>query len=326
MKKRYAIGIDIGGTKIEMGLVDMHGLVSEKIRIPSNVTGGYHAMEKDIISSIETLKKTTNGRVFGIGAGIPGQVNTRDGSILLAPNLQWENIPFKTNIEQKTRLPIVLTNDVRAATWGEWLNGAGQGCHDLACVFVGTGIGGGIVNADRMIEGFSNCAGEIGHTIIQRHGPLCTCGNHGCFEALASGWAITKRTKEIIQDNHQKGNIILALADGKIQAINTKLIVQAYHQGDALAQEIFQDVFDALIIGCVGLVNTVNPEKLILGGGVVFGLPEIVERVREGIKKYSVRAATSSVEVIQAKFTQDAGTIGAGTLAWNTFTKTFTPP
>lgn len=314
----YAIGVDLGGTKIEMALVDRKGQASGNIKIPTNVEGGYKAIENDIVHIVEDLTKLAHGKVFGIGIGVPGQIDAEDGMVRFAPNLRWENVPLQHNLVNRTKLPIAITNDVRAATWGEWLHGAGKGSSDIVCLFVGTGIGSGIVSAGQMLHGFTNSAGELGHTIIQMDGPLCTCGSRGCLEALASGWAIAKKAQQLIKENHDAGKNLLERADGKLANVTTKIVVEAYHEGDLLADELIVSVFHALTVGCINIANAFNPERLILGGGVLSGLPECIAHVTDGIKKYALKSASAEIKVLPAKLTKDAGAIGAGTLAWNT--------
>lgn len=317
MANFYAIGIDLGGTKIEIALVDKQGQASSILKIPTNVIGGPKSIENDIVNKVEELTKLAHGKVFGIGIGVPGQVHPEDGRVLFAPNLGWNNVPIQQDLTQRTKLPVVITNDVRAATWGEWLHGAGKGSQDLVCLFVGTGIGGGIVLSGQMLQGYNNSAGELGHMIIQMDGPACTCGSKGCLEALGSGWAIAKKAQKLIKENHEAGKKLLERAFGKIEDVTTKLVVEAYKDKDLLAEELIVGMFHALTIGCINIANVLNPERIILGGGVLTDLPEVFEHVQDGIQKYALKSASLNLKVIPAKLTRNAGVIGAGTLAWS---------
>ena len=316
MKDSYTIGIDLGGTKIKVGLVNTHGQAFNTITIPTPVKGGPEAIENDIVKITEDLKKKAQDKVRGIGIGVPGQIRAKDGLVLFAPNLGWQNIPLQQRLAERTKLPVAITNDVRAATWGEWLHGAGQGSTDIVCLFVGTGIGSGIVSGGQMLHGFTNSAGELGHTIIQMNGPLCTCGSRGCWEALASGWAIAKKAQQLIQEHPEAGKDLLESAQGKIENITTKMVIEAYHRGDLLSDELIVGMLHALTVGCINIANAFNPERLILGGGVLSNLPEATDHIQEGIKKYALKSASSEIKVLRAKLVKDAGVIGAGTLAW----------
>ncbi|MBS4165862.1 Glucokinase [Neochlamydia sp. AcF65] len=317
MAKKYAIGMDIGGTKIEIGLVDRYGTIHQKKRISTHASRQQEVIEQEIIQTIQEFHNLGKSFICGIGIGVPGQVSAKDGSIVFAPNLNWHNISLKKKIEEVTSLPVTITNDGRAATWGEWLNGAGKGSNNIVCVFVGTGIGGGIVNEGKVMPGYTNCAGELGHMIIQMNGPPCTCGSHGCFEAMASGWAIAKKAKELVYKNPSQGKALLDLTAGDISTISAKLVIQAYKEGNILAGKILNEVMEALTIGCSNMINVFNPERLILGGGIIQGLPEAVDYIKKRVKNYSLKAATSTLEILPATFTEDAGTIGAGALAWH---------
>jgi glucokinase len=186
-------------------------------------------------------------------------------------------VSIQDRLTQTIGLPKVITNDVRAITWGEWLHGAGMGVNDLVCLFIGTGIGGGVVCGGRVLTGASNTAGELGHMTVDLHGPPCTCGNRGCLEALAGGWAIARRALQAINDNPAAGKALLKAA-GLNQPIwpkdvNAKVVTDAARAGDPLAHLLVDEITQALIAGAVGLVNASNPSCLILGGGVLEGLP-----------------------------------------------------
>lgn len=321
MFEEYAIGIDLGGTKIEMALISHEGKALHSTKIPTNTAGGYKAIEDDICKIVADLKIAAKNRVFGIGIGAPGQINAKEGSVLFAPNLKWNNVPIRHNLESRLNLPVIITNDVRAATWGEWLHGAGKDCQDLVCLFVGTGIGSGIVSGGKMLQGFNNSAGELGHTIIQMDGPLCTCGSRGCLEAFASGWALAKKAKELILKNPMSGQKLLKKANGSVEDITTKMVVEAYLEQDSIATEIIQTMTEALTVGCINIANSLNPEKIILGGGVMTNLKDVIEPINQGIKKYALKSASANLQILPAKLTKDAGSIGAGTLAWKEFKK-----
>lgn len=318
MTHSYAIGIDLGGTKIAMALIDKAGQVSENLVMPTQVIKGYQSIEDDIFNAIQVLQKKAMGPVFGIGIGVPGQIDFLTGAVRFAPNLHWENVPLLENLKKRCHLPVAITNDVRAATWGEWLHGAGKNSKNIACLFVGTGIGSGIVMNGQMLNGFTNSAGEWGHTVTLMNGPLCTCGNHGCLEALASGWAITKRAKQRILENPRLGKRILEKAAGDLSEVTTKMVIEAFHENDLLAKELISYALDALTMGCISLINAINPERLVLGGGVLTGLPEAPSIIKQGIRKYALKAASAGIEILPAQLTHDAGTVGAGTLAWKT--------
>lgn len=252
--------------------------------------------------------------------GVAGQIEAGSGMVHFAPNLDWHEVPFQAQLSSACKLPVIITNDVRAVTWGEWLFGAGRGCNDLICVFVGTGIGGGIVVNGKILNGCSNTAGEIGHLTVDLHGPRCTCGNYGCMEALAGGWGIARQARQAVSDNPAAGAKLLQLAGGEQDEITARMVADAHKRGDALAGNLLQEAGEALIAGMVSLVNAFNPCRLILGGGVITGLPELIDRVRRGVRHQALAAATSKLEVHTARLGDDAGVIGAAALALQSLT------
>lgn len=316
-----AIGVDLGGTKIALALVDESGQIAKSSRVPTDVEGGASAVIEQIRKAAGKLAKASDSAVVGIGVGVAGQIDAETGLVHFAPNLDWHNVPLQSELSSALKLPVVITNDVRAITWGEWLFGAGKGCNDLICAFVGTGIGGGVVINGKVVSGCSNTAGEIGHITVDLHGPQCTCGNHGCMEALAGGWGIARQARAAVSADPKAGAKLLQMADGKLEGISAKIVSLAYKEGDTLAKKLMNQAEDALIAGMTSLVNAFNPCRLILGGGVIDGLPELVERVDHGVRQRALAAATSSLQVLTAKLGDDAGVIGAAALAMRSFKK-----
>lgn len=316
---RHAIGVDLGGTKIGLGIVDSTGKILNYRKIKTHVQEGPKAVEDQILSEIQSLQKESGLLFEGVGIGIAGQIHPQTGEVIFAPNLNWKHIPLKKNLKKALHLPVFAINDVRAITWGEWLYGAGQGCQDILCIFIGTGIGGGVVSGGHFLTGCSHTLGEIGHTTVNFNGPLCTCGNHGCLEAYAGGWGITARAKEMILSEEQQSmkDPLLALVGGNVDHLTSKEIVKAYHQKDPLANRVIVQATQAFIAGCISLIHAFNPCRLILGGGLLDGYPELVELVDQGIKKYGLKAATQPLTVVRAKLGAEAGVIGSAAVVFN---------
>lgn len=313
--QRFGIGVDLGGTKIGMALVSTSGEVLELTRMATDVHGGAEGVTRQIVGGVRELCRRAPMEPVGVGIGVAGQIEPGTGLVRFAPNLDWHDVPLKADLQTAVGMTVAVTNDVRAATWGEWLYGAGRGCEDMICMFVGTGIGGGIVTGGRILTGCSNTAGEIGHITINMNGPACTCGNRGCMEAIAGGWAIAQRTKEAISGHPRQGERLLALASGKREAITTRIVAEAALEGDLLATQIINEAAEALIAGAASLVNAFNPCRLILGGGVMEGLPHLVPQVEEGILRRALAAATEEFQVVPSALGNNAGAIGAAAYA-----------
>jgi glucokinase len=317
--KAYTIGVDLGGTKTELALVNGSGTILKKIRLATAAQEGPDAVTEKISGAVRDLLQDSGRHAVGLGVGVAGQIGSSGETIRFAPNLGWHEIPLQATLQRELGLPVVLLNDVRAATWAEWLFGAGRECADLLCLFVGTGIGGGVVSGGRMLAGSSNSSGELGHMTVDMHGPLCHCGNRGCLEAIAGGWAIARRARDAVADDPQAGASLLSMANNQADNLTAELVAQGAHAGDPLAGQIVTETAEALIAGAVGLINAFNPARLILGGGVIEGLPELIQHIDQGIRVKALRAASENLQVLPAELHNDAGVIGAAALAMRRF-------
>lgn len=319
LKSRLAIGVDLGGTKIDIGLVDETGVVHHHTRLETLVAQGPKAIEQRILDAIKQMQEKAKLPLLGIGIGVAGQIDSNTGDVVFAPNLKWQNVPLRTNMEAALGLPVRIINDARALTMGEWQYGAGKGFQDIVCIFIGTGIGGGVVSHGTLLCGCSNTFGEVGHMTIDFNGPPCTCGKKGCLEAFCGGWGIAARAKEAI-DKDGKGTAskkLLELVDNQVDKITANDVVRAFRQNDPLAKQIIDQMSRALISGCASLVNILNPCRLIIGGGFAEGMPEIIEVIDKGVKKESLKAATRSLEVVSAKLGKELGVLGSAAIIFS---------
>lgn len=313
-QKKWGLGVDLGGTKIEMAAVNSDGEIVERLRTPTDAQGGHEAIEKQIAAGVKELRGKMEGNPAGVGVGVAGQIDSKSGVVHFAPNLTgWKEIPLKDNLTKLIGLPIAILNDVRAATWGEWKHGAGRGCDDFVCIFLGTGVGGGVVTHGEVLEGSSNSAGEIGHLTIDLYGPSCTCGNRGCFEAIAGGWAIARSAKEAVFSSREAGIPLLQAVQGDEEALTAKIVIEMADKGDPLAKEIIDKVFEAIVAGSVGIINVLNPKRLIFGGGLADGLSVVAEVVNTAVRGKALKVATENLEVVSATLGNEAGVIGAAT-------------
>ncbi len=311
--KQYTIGVDLGGTKIRIALIDEDGKVHQSIRIPTNTKSGAKGIIADISNCVKKdLKKSK--KALALGIGVAGQISTKKGIVTFAPNLGWEKVHLQSELEKALELPVIVTNDVRAATYGEWYYGAGKGYDDIVCLFVGTGIGGGVVSGGRMLEGSTNEAGELGHTTIVVDGRKCHCHNLGCLEAYAGGWAIAERTRERVEKDPRAGKTLLALA-GDVEKITADTIEQAYIKKDKLSISIINETGHYLASGIVGIVNAFNPEVFIFGGGIMNGFKKLKDTVEEEISLRALPSASKKVKFVFDKLGHNAGAVGAAVLA-----------
>lgn len=313
MGKPLVLGVDLGGTKVNVGLVDADGhlLFSHKSLI--HVSKEPEKVIADIVAGVDVCLTKTGQKVEALGVGVAAQLDFA-GVVVASPNLGWRNFPLKKRLEEQFGLPVFMTNDVRAATWGEWRYGAGQGVDDLAVLFVGTGIGGGVVTGGKVLSGCSNCGGELGHMTVVCGGRKCRCPNSGCLEAYAGGWAIAERARESITANPETGHRLVSLA-GNVENVTAATVERAYHEGDLLATRLVEETGQYLAAGVVSIVNTFNPCMVVLGGGVVEGIPELIQIVRDVVPTMALEAAVGNFRVVKAELGGDAAVIGAAALA-----------
>jgi glucokinase len=311
------LGVDIGGTKINTALVDSSGnIVSSYYRLvkPSKDPGEAIA---DIIDSVNICLREAGKTASALGVGVAGQIDKEKGIVRRSPNLpDWFDVPLGPALETALKIPIFINNDVRVITWGEWQHGAGKGVNDLVCLFVGTGVGGGIVSHGQLIEGCQNTAGELGHMTIIAGGRKCHCPNEGCLEAYVGGWGIAARAQDAAEANPNAGKNMIALA-GNIASITSITVSLAFQAGDPLAQRLVKDTSRYLAAGIVSIVNAFNPCLIILGGSVINGLPDLVSLAEKRVVTQALPTPVEGLRITTASLGNKAGVIGAAALARN---------
>jgi glucokinase len=306
------LGVDIGGTKLNVGLVDADGnLLSSHKSIHASKEP--ETVLSDISASVEVCLSKTGKEAKALGVGVAGQVDLR-GTVRGSPNLGWRNVRLKNELERKFGLPVVVTNDVNAATWGEWRYGSGKGVDDLVVLFVGTGVGGGVITGGKLLTGCANSGGELGHITIVSDGRKCHCPNKGCLEAYVGGWAIAERAQETIRTLSNEGRRLLALA-GNIRQVTAATVSQAYREDDLLARLIVEETGRYLAAGVISIVNAFNPCVLALGGGVIEGIPELIHIVKNIVPSKALEASIEELKIVKTALGDDAAVIGAAALA-----------
>ncbi|MDY6966559.1 MAG: ROK family protein [Halobacteriota archaeon] len=307
------IGIDLGGTKVATALVDGDGKILFSSRYPTNSGEGPERIVKDLIKVVERSQDEVGTIAEAIGVGVAGQVD-KAGVVRSAPSLPFRNEPLQDRIEDELGIPTVVTNDVRVATYGEWKYGSGRGVEDLVVIFVGTGIGGGVVSGGRLLQGCTNTFGEIGHIPLVANGRKCRCKSRGCIEAYAGGWAIAERARDAVSENHLEGGTIIELAGG-VEEVTSATVGDAYDRGDDLAGVIVVETGIYLGLGVVGIVNAFNPCCIVLGGGVIEGIPDIIGIVEKIVRENALTPNSEEVKFVKASLGDRAGVIGAAVMA-----------
>lgn len=311
----FTLGVDLGGTKINTALVDSAGnVVSSHYRL-INPDRKPDITIQEIIDSVHICINESGKQPSALGLGVAGQIDKENGIVRQSPNLpSWLNVPIGAILRDSLRIPVVVNNDVRIITIGEWKHGSGKGIDDLVCLFVGTGVGGGIVSKGRLLEGFNNTAGELGHITIVAAGRKCTCPGEGCLESYVGGWAIAQRAQEAVQANPALGRTLISLA-GSVPAISAITVSQAYSAGDPLAHRLIKDTSKFLAAGLVTIVNALNPRMIILGGGVIQGIPDLVTQTEARVRALALQTAVQSLQITLGSLGNRAGVIGGAAMA-----------
>ncbi|DAA95308.1 TPA: hypothetical protein CPT80_08330 [Candidatus Gastranaerophilales bacterium HUM_9] len=308
------IGIDVGGTNVKIALVNEKGGIVYSNSIPTRAEMGYEYTVNSMKEAIKELLKETNTSakdVEGMGFGFPGQIDCKKGIVRLAPNIPgWVDVPIAEIMEKEFGIPTRVDNDVRCAALGELNFGAGKGCENLVCITVGTGIGSGLIINGKLVRGASNAAGEIGHIKLDMTGgPLCGCGDRGCLEAFASGPSIVAMAEEYIKGGKSTKYRELANPD-----ITPYVVSVAAQQGDPVAKRIFTIIGEYIGVGLASVVNLLNPEKIIIGGGVAAAGDILMTPIKETLVKRAMPISGGAVEVVPAQLGNTAGVIGASLL------------
>ena len=306
------IGIDIGGTKVLGGVVDASGKIIESARRVTPAAGG-----KELIATIVELIKELNSKheIAGIGICVAALISADQGTIVGAPNIaNLSELNFVAEIKKVFDLPVIAENDANAAMWAEYKFGSAKGFNPVMFFIIGTGMGGGLVIDGKLFRGANGIGAEFGHMIVQPKGILCGCGAHGCIEQYASGSALMRYAKDAITADPIAGKALLDAAGG-INNLTGEILTEAAKNGDQLAISAFNKQADWLGSACASYTLLLDPQAIVVGGGVVQAGELFLAPVRAAMEKYMPFAGTHLLpKVIAAKFGNDAGVIGAADL------------
>jgi len=314
------VGVDLGGTKILAAVVTADGKILGQAKRKTKPETGTESVIERIVKTVDEAlagAKTSRGEVRAVGIGAPGPIDPDTGTVLMAPNLNgWENVPLAKTLSEQLGMPVFLDNDVNVGTLGEFVYGAGRGAKDVIGVFVGTGIGGGLIIGGQLRSGARHAAGEIGHMIVLAEGPYCGCGNRGCIEALASRTAIVNSLRMAMQSG-RKTTLTEALAGGGVERLSSGVLAQAWKSNDTLTVEVLTRVQYYLGLHLASLVNFLDPELIVLGGGVIEALGEdFLQPIRRvAYQHFTQRRDASQVKIVLSQLGDNAGILGAAVAA-----------
>jgi glucokinase len=307
------IGVDIGGTKIAVGVVDEDGTLLARVRRETPATDA-DLIEDQVAELVAEMR--TEHQVDAVGVAAAGFIDSANGVVLFAPNLAWRDEPIMSDLQRRIGLPVRLENDANAATWGEFRFGAARDVDDMVMLTVGTGLGGGIVADGRLLRGAHGIGGELGHVRVVPDGLRCGCGNRGCWEQYASGSALTRQARELVASDSLHAARLSELCEGRAERLRGWMVTKAAREGDPAATELLADLGRWLGDGMASITAVLDPALFVLGGGVVEAGDLLVEPAREALaRNVPARGHRPAAGVEAATLGNTAGMIGAADLA-----------
>lgn len=319
MTAKAALGVDIGGTKVAIGVVNREGKIIAQQRAPMVASGSAEAGLDAVTVAIDSMLSSTTMEIESIGICAPGPLDPTRGIVLNPPNVPcWRNFPLAEKVSAKYRVPVKVDNDANAAALAETLWGAARGFRYVFYATIGTGIGSGIVFDGSIYHGKTGSAGEGGHVSIDYHGPVCACGKRGCIEILAAGPAIGLRARTKIATEPARGSLLASLAGGDVAAVTSETVGRAYAQGDALAKEVLLDTVDLLAPWLGNIVDLLDPDVIVIGGGVAAMLKPFFEELKRRLPAWCVNPHVSDIPLLMAHYGADAGIAGGAALCYAT--------
>lgn len=317
MTNKKLIGVDLGGTTIKFAILTAEGEIQQKWSLRTNILDEGSHIVPDIIESINhhiDLYKMSRDQFIGIGMGTPGTVDRDNGTVIGAYNLNWKTLqPVKEQIKAGTGLKFAIDNDANCAGLGERWKGAGNDGDDVAFITLGTGVGGGLIANRQLLHGIGGAAGEVGHIIVQPNGYQCTCGNHGCLEQYASATGVVHLAQDLAEEYEGTSRLKKMIDDG--DEITSKIVFDLAKERDYLANKVVDKVCYYLGLACANISNTLNPEFVVIGGGVSAAGDFLLKRVQKNFNEFAFATVRTSTQLKLAELGNDAGVIGAASLA-----------
>src|SRR6516164_63206 len=317
-KAEHVVGVDLGGTKILAGVFN-HSLESSGLaKLSTKSQRGVDKVVERIARCIQDAVDEADlsmKQVAGVGLGAPGAVDYESGTVIFAPNLEgWKEVPLKKDLEKLLGAPVFVENDCNIAALGVYVAELKSKPRSMVGIFIGTGIGAGLVIDGELFSGFSHTAGEIGHMVLEVSGPKCGCGNKGCFEALASRTAIFQQIKAGIKEGQK--TLLTEMLGDDLSDLRSGDLRKAIRRGDKFVDRVIEGAAEYIGIATANLINILNPEVMVLGGGVIEALSdEMMSVIIETAKDYAMPGSMKGVEIIASKLGDNAGITGAAVLA-----------
>lgn len=306
------LGVDLGGTNARAAVVNEEGKILAAVKIPLDDRRPERVVDIIARAALEATHASSSP-ITACGVGAAGQIRGDSGVIAVAPNLGWRDVPLGQMLHRALGRPVTLTNDLRAAAWGEFKVGAGRGARDVWTMFVGTGVGSAVIANGALVTGARGVAGEFGHVKVVPGGRRCGCGQHGCLEAYVGGAHLLEQMRELLQSGRPTLLAERVTSNGGV--LTPALLEEAAEGGDQAAKEIYDAAVGHLALAVANQITVLNPARLLIGGGVLLHCHGMRQRIKEAIAKYTSETAAEQVTVTDAALGDDAGLIGAALLA-----------
>jgi glucokinase len=316
-RRTKIIGVDFGGTKIMAGVfdekLDCLGIIKVSTKAGRGPAAVLDRIARCVADAVDECDLAMD-EIRAVGIGAPGAVDTEKGTVLFAPNLSWENVPLQKPLEKKLDVPVFIENDCNAAALGVYEQELDAKPDHVVGIFIGTGIGAGLIINREIYTGFNKTAGEIGHMVLEHEGPKCGCGNRGCFEALASRTAIFQKIQAAVRDGQK--TVLTELLGPDLSDMRSGHLRKAIRKGDKFVQKIVQDAAEYTAIAVGNILNLINPEVVVLGGGVIEALEEeIMPVVSKAALAAALPGTAKGIQIVATHLGDNAGIIGAAVLA-----------
>jgi glucokinase len=313
----YYVGVDLGGTKILAGVFDHQLACLGRNKMSTKSERGSDEVIDRITRCVREAVDECDlelKQVRGIGLGAPGAIDSAGGRVIFAPNLQWQDVPLKKALEKSLGLPVSIENDCNGAMLGVYETELQSKPRHVIGIFIGTGIGGGIIIDGKVYSGFNGTAGEFGHMVIEVGGPKCGCGNRGCFEAVASRSALFRKIHAAVKDGQK--TLLTDMLGSDLNDLRSGDLRKAIRKGDKFVERIVEEAAEYTGIAVANLINVFNPQMVVLGGGVIDALgDEMMAIIVETAEDYAMSGTSKGIEIVASKAGDDAGIIGAAVLA-----------
>ncbi len=316
-KSELYIGVDLGGTKILAGVFDSRLKLIGTYKLSTKAQRGAEGVIERISRCVRDAVDECDlklDQVRGIGIGAPGAVDSVSGTVMFAPNLDWRDVPLAKELSQELKLPVFLENDCTLSMLGVYEAELETKPRSVLGIFLGTGIGGGLILEGEIYRGFTRCAGEVGHMVLEINGPKCGCGNRGCFEALASRTALFQRIRSAVKEGQE--TLLTGMLGKDLEDLRSGDLRKAIRRGDKFVDHIVEEAAAYTGIAVANLANILGPEVIVLGGGVIEALgDEMMSIIVETANDYAMPGALKGVEIIATELGDNAGITGGAVLA-----------